>query len=903
MPQFEVTSNEWKIAHQYLDDAPEGTKLPFSIEPNYKSRVRFEKNHKPYQTFHSFIKKESKILALQRGHLDEGTTNKAKYATDEKGEVYIVKIGDDLHKLADSEIAILSDLCLSKGGLKRLDKNKQYMFIQPLGVSLYHLFAIKAQPKNLEDRLDMAIQLSWKLYRLHEGLDSLTRTPYAHLDIKPDNVTMTNDGQLHFIDFGLTEKYPKSQGRQKTQAHRYVAYCDKSKNQVLTKEQYDVIAVKRIIHLPDSLYGGALLFIAKLHEDTRNYVSLLSQKELKQFQLNKCINTFARENEVPDYTKDKASGIMLCALLINARYNLNLDNQKISHDPILMHAITGFYINKQIQHFSALSSDAATTMKLMAGLNALDIHKHYEAYSKDTVLKKALERATTFEAVRALVCLKMSGLETHYETVLHSKEWAEAIHVIIKNESPYDKQNLLTALNKDTYTAKAILFLKSHCLNEYIKEVIDSPALAMALSNMNAAERVIHMLESADELIKVSQDQRLAKAVDLVWSNEFINKSDFIGIVKLMTTSASLVDTCLNMAEMDLLNGLEKAKVLSDSNKCQAFNLLFAANIHDKEILTNVIYSENALQAFVRLRQRKMETLYVRALQDSKFSYTVLAILNQSFADEVTPEMLENDKIRKCLEYFYSSEDKCRGLKILVEMKLIDQVSEEALASFDFKCVCFLKEKGLTSFLKWLIKYQDMGYHLKELFLKEDAAVPTYHLSSILQLLPSEKRLEFIKEVANELEIKSLKNDKRYWQQLKRLLSEKDKHAFSKIIYSDNELADKQTLKNIKSTIKNTPWFYGYYDYQVCALIGKAKVDVPSSVEPQTLILSSVSSGKKTYSEGVSKIKKNGREQLNAREGMMTYYKHTFFGKSETAKYFDLFETDESFERAFVKKK
>ena len=32
------------------------------------------------------------------------------------------------------------------------------------------------------------------------------------------------------------------------------------------------------------------------------------------------------------------------------------------------------------------------------------------------------------------------------------------------------------------------------------------------------------------------------------------------------------------------------------------------------------------------------------------------------------------------------------------------------------------------------------------------------------------------------------------------------------------------------------------------------------------------------------------------------YYKHTIFGKSETAKYFELFETDDSFERAFVHK-
>ena len=913
MPQFNVTDEEWKIAHQFLDYAPDGTKLPFSVERDSKNQIKprgkFKENPKGYQTFHSFIKKNGEIYAFQRGSLGEGVVNKAKFVINESKELFVVKVSNGEHPLSKSETDILLDLQLSKGILKRADENKEYVFIKSLGISLKSIFAKNAQPTKLEERLEMAIQLTWKLYRLHEGFDSATRTPYAHMDIKPDNITMTPDGQLHFIDFGMAEKYPGLEGRQKTQAHTYVAYCDRSKDQVLTKEQYDVIAVKRVIHLPDSLYGGGMRYISNIYRDDLDAVSLLTWQELDKLKLSEYINTFSTEDNVPDYTKDETTGIMLCAMLINARYDLKLDQHEIANDRTLIHAITGFYFNDQRESLANLLSDPIA-IKLMAGLNALDIRNHYHDYRSDTDLCDALARASTFEMARALVVLKMNGLEAYYDTVLGSNELSEVIYVLVRDEGTQDKNNLLTGMNdKSLHITKAILFLKQRLLDKHINRVINDLDLATALVTITSAECeacVTHMLTvdgfSADQIIKASQDERLAKAANMVWSNDFVNRDKFFNIVKLMVTNTASLDACLNIADSKLLNDFERSKILADSNKCEAFNYLFTTNSMDKESLTSLIYSEDTVRIFARLKEHNMDSLILRALQDFNFRYEVQSILNGNFAKDVTVDMLANDKARKCITEFYGSADKFKGLKILLEMKLLDKIPGDSLHSIDFVSIWFLKEKGFTSFIKWAIDYPDTGYHLSRLLAKEHAASHTYHFYSILHVLPSEKRFAFIQEIAKVLEIKSLRSHKRYWQEMKALLSQSDKQAFSKMIYSESELADKQTLKNIKQTIKTTSWAFSFYDSKVGIAAGKINLDVPSSVIKHISILHGVSSGSKTHSEGINEIKQLGRQQFKERQGMFTYYKHSLFGKSETAKYFDKFETDETFEKAFVKK-
>lgn len=882
MPQFEVTQEEWRIAHQYLDNAPDGTKLPYSVQFNHKkeiiSRKRFETHHKPYQTFHSFIKMNGMIFVFQNGHLSEGSINKAKYVMNEQDELFVVKLGDEIHKLKESETTILADLQLSKGLLQRLDKKKQYIFMYALGVSLNRLFKNNEQPKKLEERLDMAIQLSWKLYRLHEGHDSLTHTPYAHMDIKPDNVTMTKDGELHIIDFGMAEQYPKQAGRQKTQARLYVAY--KKQNQVLTKEQYDVIAIKRIIYLPDSLYGGSARFIENIHKI--NHPSLLNEQELNQLQLNEYINTFALETDVPDYTQDKTSAIILCALLINAKYGLQIEHQKLFHDPILIYAIVGFYFNDQIEQFTKLISDA-TAIKLMAALTVLDIHKQYNTYCEDSVLLEALTQSSTLETMCALINLKIKGLGEYYTAVLQSNELSEVVNALNKPQLLHVTEDLSIVINDtDKNIVKAILFLKRHHLEYAYIDVLKHPTLAKALINMTSKEcetSVIHMFESngftPDEIIKVASDQRLAKSANLIKKNVYVSASNYIEIVKLMMASDQHVEACLNMDGLESFHDYEKAKILANTNICMVFNFLFPENIKDKAMLNNIIYNNNVADVFVSLQQRKMAPLYLRALQDYEFTFEIKKIFSADFANEVTIEMLSNDKIRKFL-WLNSSTDTC------------------------FKTLVFLKNNGFANLLKWVIDYPGVAYHLKNLLKPEDSFARAFHVSFILEMLPREKRFEFIEEIANVLDIKTFKSEGKYLHKIKLLLQD-DKQAFLKMIYNNEELADKQTLKNIKSTIKKTHWSYGYLDPKIH--IFAMNVEIPVSVTEHVNILRKAKNSDITYPEAVCEIKKIGREQCEVRQkGMLSYYRQSFFGKSETEKYFELFETEESFTRAFVKK-
>ncbi|WP_064006416.1 hypothetical protein [Piscirickettsia salmonis] len=57
-----------------------------------------------------------------------------------------------------------------------------------------------------QNRFNYAIKICRLLDKLHSRTLSKSGTAYAHLDIKPGNITKDHQGQFHFIDLAACEK-------------------------------------------------------------------------------------------------------------------------------------------------------------------------------------------------------------------------------------------------------------------------------------------------------------------------------------------------------------------------------------------------------------------------------------------------------------------------------------------------------------------------------------------------------------------------------------------------------------------------------------------------------------------------------------------------------------------------
>src|SRR3990167_9114675 len=88
-------------------------------------------------------------------------------------------------------------------------QSREVLVYRYLGNSLEQY--ITDNPRLTVDRqFDLAIKTAFAVYNLHSGSAAMSKTQYAHLDIKLPNLTIDAQGNVHLIDFGFAERLQKT---------------------------------------------------------------------------------------------------------------------------------------------------------------------------------------------------------------------------------------------------------------------------------------------------------------------------------------------------------------------------------------------------------------------------------------------------------------------------------------------------------------------------------------------------------------------------------------------------------------------------------------------------------------------------------------------------------------------
>ncbi|MBA3661109.1 MAG: protein kinase family protein [Gammaproteobacteria bacterium] len=917
MLQFNVPLDEWKIAHRYLDHRPDGSKLPYSFYQDKNNSLTARMESIPstsYQTTHSFIKINGTIYALAQGSdstIHFGSIGKVKYAKSEDNTSLIIKVGK--RESEDRvEAEILNDLYLSAGANKRIynlsstggDNNslfdsKFYTTIEYLGSNINQFINIHPYNLTAERRLEIAIQICWQLYRLHTGLASVTHTPYAHLDLKLDNVTIDEAGHVHLIDFGFSKKFPKKLGKSATGATAYVA--NEISGHPLTLEQYDIIALKRILYMPEAFYckSGFIRLPAILRP-----ASILTEAQLIKTKLDPYINTYAILNSPPDSSTDETNAVMLCALLIAAKLNLSMSYEQIRNDKEITLAITALYFAGRQKEIEKYLRDT-NAIKLIAALNTTNKIFLLDAYKDDEALKAVIKVASTHEMVCAMLYLKDLHLEQYYQRVIKDPSLAKAITIFgAQNLNEY----ILSLLDdKNESLVKMTLLLESNYIENYYLSLIMNPILCSALAtiqNQDTLKTLIDLVRSNTysyhDLLKVCESKKLVEAVTIISTLSILYNNLSYKILIDYPDSADAIINCyhINMDDFKL------AEIIASPVLCKAINILLKAGVNHKKELGKIIFNAEMRDIILQLHSLKMEKFYTQILSNNIFFYQLSQIMNYKFKDGLTEEMLADDTLRAVLYALGNNQQRFQGFIILYENGRLDK---QAYASFNdsyyfYQTIALLKEKNLTHWFEVLINNPALATPFYDLVSHKDMDTASgCYVSYVLTQLPPKDRFLFITDILNERQLKELRsNYSAYWRTIKSQLNSDERVALEKLIFTPDDLAAKGALRNIKDAIKKTQWSFGLFESRVNMKLGSEVFFVPQGVSKQIHEIFEVSDKTKSHTEALNQIKKIGQQESEKLKGITANLKYFSINKTSTEKYFDKFASDESFKQAFV---
>lgn len=125
-------------------------------------------------------------------------------------------------------------------------------------------------PKEESDLYDLAIKVCLAVHDLHTGKTSKTGEKYAHLDLKPENILIDSNQNIRIIDFdtaktALNEDYAWGHSGSKI-------YQPKN-NSRLTNQHMDILALMRILYIPETFYSSDLSYYDTQGLTNRDYNS------------------------------------------------------------------------------------------------------------------------------------------------------------------------------------------------------------------------------------------------------------------------------------------------------------------------------------------------------------------------------------------------------------------------------------------------------------------------------------------------------------------------------------------------------------------------------------------------------------------------------------------------------
>ncbi|QGP53314.1 Protein kinase domain protein [Piscirickettsia salmonis] len=466
---------EWRIAKKNLTGKPPGTQLNPTSGKKKKAYEDPETGEKITLTHHYLVGGDDEIFVKFNGQaLGQGICGEVTFGQTEDGRMWAIKESSTKPKNSqEDEIAV--DLGKAKNYFKY--QGKHYQIYHFLGTPLNKHLKEAKQNLAQAQQYDLAIKMARAVYHLHTGKYSKKNISYAHLDLKPENFCIDDSGELHLIDYGLSEVLP---GKLNNEIKGSPAYLPFSVAEA-SKEALDIIALLRSLYFPRCFKA-----VQKIH--SRPHSSEQNLDTLQWVFSNEVLNQNSALSQLLDTTNGevvKLSALNITCQLILLKYDLHSDEN--------LHKVTtnAEQFEKSYQCLRSLGLNQAAYIKYVLDQhNSINVFK--EHVNKFLILNQYdLNQPIYIEKVLANLeqfsqdyeCLESLGLNqaTYLKYVFEQRE---SIDLLKEHASKLLTLNQY-GLNQPIYIKKVLTspeqfnqdhqYLKSFGLNQaaYLKYTLD----------------------------------------------------------------------------------------------------------------------------------------------------------------------------------------------------------------------------------------------------------------------------------------------------------------------------------------------------------------------------------------------------------------------------------------------